>query len=85
MLQVTAARRKANVEAQLTLPKWEFARGEAERGTVKAVRGAQTLKSHHLNGLSLLDGTFRAETMQRELPPPHHQVRMLASCRHGQA
>lgn len=65
------------MEAQLTLPKWEFARGDAERGTVKAVRVAATLKSHHLNSLTLSDGTLRAGTMQhRELPPPHYLVRM---------
>ena len=74
---MTAARRKANAEAQLTLPKWEFARGDAERGTVKAVRVAATLKSHHLNSLTLSDSTLRAGTMQhRELPPPHYLVRM---------
>ena len=74
LAQVTASRRKAHAEAQLTLPKWEFGRVD-ERGTVKAVRSMQTLKSHHLNNLTLSDGTLRSGTVQhRDLPPPHYMV-----------
>lgn len=70
------ARRKGNAEAQLTLPKWEFTPwGADERSTVKAVRTTQTLKSHHLNSLTLSDGTMRSGTAQhRNLPPPHYMV-----------
>lgn len=72
--QVTASRRMAHAEAQLTLPKWEFGRAD-ERGTVKAVRGMQTLKSHHLNNLTLSDNTLRSGPVQhRDLPPPHYMV-----------
>lgn len=73
--QVPASRQKAHAEAQLTLPKWEFGRAN-ERGTVKAVRNMPTLKSHHLNNLTLSDGTLRSGTVQhRDLPPPHYLVR----------
>ncbi len=78
--QVQASRQKANAEAQLTLPKWEFGRAD-ERGTVKAVRNMPTLKSHHLNNLTISDGTLRSGTVQhRDLPPPHYLVR-LCMCR----
>ncbi|CAL5224972.1 g7746 [Coccomyxa viridis] len=71
---VAASRQKAHAEAQLTLPKWEFGRAD-ERGTVKAVRNMPTLKSHHLNNLTLSDGTLRSGTLQhRDLPPPHYLV-----------
>ena len=71
--QVPASRQKANAEAQLTLPKWEFGRAD-DRGTVKAVRNMPTLKSHHLNNLTISDGTLRSH-QHRDLPPPHYLVR----------
>lgn len=78
--QVAASRQKAHAEAQLTLPKWEFGRAD-ERGTVKAVRNMPTLKSHHLNNLTLSDGTLRSGTLQhRDLPPPHYLVGPACAC-----
>ena len=75
-----ATRQKAHAEAQLTLPKWEFGRAD-ERGTVKAVRNMSTLKSHHLNNLTLSDGILRSGTVQhRDLPPPHYLVRPAWPC-----
>ena len=72
--QVHAARRKGNAEAQLTLPKWEFSCDE-DRGTMKAVRNAHTLKSHHIVSLDAADGTLRRGTAQRSsLPQPHYMV-----------
>ena len=69
-----ASRQKAHAEAQLTLPKWEFGRAD-ERGTVKAVRSMQTLKSHHLNNLTVSDGTLRSRAIQHNnLAPLHYMV-----------
>ena len=74
--QVPATRRKGNAEAQLTLPKWEFSCGE-DRGTMKTVRHAHTLKSHHITSLDAADGTLRPGTVQRRsLPQPHYVVRL---------
>lgn len=83
--QVPATRRKGSAEAQLTLPKWEFSCGE-DRGTMKAVRNAHTLKSHHIASLDAADGTLRRGTVQHgSLPQPHYMVSLShleVSCIH---
>ena len=77
--QVPATRRKGSAEAQLTLPKWEFSCGE-DRGTMKAVRNAHTLKSHHIASLDAADGTLRRGTVQHgSLPQPHYMVSLSSS------
>ena len=79
--QVPATRRKGNAEAQLTLPKWEFSCGE-DRGTMKTVRHAHTLKSHHITSLDAADGTLRFGTVQRRsLPQPHCMVSLAITIR----
>lgn len=58
MLQIAASKRSRMMEAQLTLPKWDFGRLEHKAGTIKAARHMQTLKNHQISTLTMKGPTM---------------------------